>query len=451
MRRLSMLLLLAAGCHACCEDVPGEIEGHVAALGAEVEPPGVVPCGTVEPVPDGPLDLPALWRLALAKNPDLRQAAADVEAARGQWIQAAKYPNPRFIYRENVLGTPQNPAGDLTVEATQEIVTAGKRQLDIAIAERGTGASLFALRGQKFEVLTRVRRAYADYLSWGFAEGVSAETVKALERAVEITRGQVEVAKIRPRSDLVRLRAVLQEAQLSQGRARTSREAAWRQLAAEVGVPDLPPPEAAVPEEPIPEWARGDVVKRVLAANTELKQAAVEAERARLQVARARAEAVPNVTVGSGYSANYPEHQQGGTLAFETALPLWDRNQGRIHEAQARWAKAQVAQQSVADRLLRDTAEAFGRYQAARQQVTQLTADILPALQESTELVRRGYQAGGPQLTFADVLLAEENLSSARLRLAEARRELGRAAADLAGLMQLDVAEDLCTAAPSPP
>ena len=59
------------------------------------------------------------------------------------------------------------------------------------------------------------------------------------------------------------------------------------------------------------------------------------------------------------------------------------------------------------------------------------------------ELVRRGYQAGAVQLTFADVLLAEQNLGETRLRLAEARRELARAIADLQGLMQLEVGEPL--------
>jgi outer membrane protein TolC len=41
------------------------------------------------------------------------------------------------------------------------------------------------------------------------------------------------------------------------------------------------------------------------------------------------------------------------------------------------------------------------------------------------------------------VLLAQESLEDARLKLVEARRELWKAIADLQGLMQLDLGEDL--------
>jgi outer membrane protein, heavy metal efflux system len=389
-------------------------------------------------------DLAALWNLAVANNPALREAAAEVDASRGRLLQAGKYPNPRFAYRESVLGTFQAPAGDLSVEAIQEIVTAGKRRLDIAVASRGADVASVALERRKFEVLTAVRRAYYDYLSWAYTEQVSKEIVAGLEQAVEISRRQVEEAKIRPRTDLLRLQAVLAEARITEQNARINRVAGWWQLAAEVGVPGLPIPDAPADSAgPFPEWVPEAVLRRVLETNSNLKQAAIDTERSRLEMERARADAVPNFSVGGGYSNNFPEHQQGGTLAFEVPLPVWDRKQGRIQEAQARWAKAQAAERSMAARLTQETAEAFGRYQSARQRAEQLTNQVLPQLEESANLVRKGYQAGAVQLAFADVLLAEQSKNDARLRLAESRRELGRAVADLKGLMQLDIGENL--------
>jgi cobalt-zinc-cadmium efflux system outer membrane protein len=460
MDGLLIPLLLLVG--ACPADAPdslggGEVRLAVAPMRGSTFP--VIPCAAPQPVSLGvpravespappeptPPDLPTLWKLALANNPTLREAAADVEAARGQWIQAGKYPNPRFAYRETVLGTSQDPAGDLSLEGTQEIVTAGKRRLDLAIAARGTDVAAMAYRGRQLEVLSRIRRAYHDYLGWAYTLRVSGEVVAALEESVRIVRRQVEEAKIRPRTDLVRLGAVLEEARLTQSRAGISLVTAWRQLAAEVGIPDLPlPPPPSVGEGPVPRWDADAVLRRVLAVHTELRRAGLQAARAQLEVERARAEAVPNVTVGGGYSANYPENQHGGTISVEAPLPLWDRRQGRVHEAQARLAKARAAEQTTASRLAQETAAAFGRYQTAGQQVDRLTTVILPQLAEGLALVRRGYQTGGVQTTFADVLLAEQTLNDASLRLAEARRELGRAVADLQGLMQLDIGEELC-------
>src|SRR5262249_33920116 len=152
------------------------------------------------------------------------------------------------------------------------------------------------------------------------------------------------------------------------------------------------------------------VLTRVLETNAELRQAAAEVARAHLEVDRARAEAVPNITGGGGYVRNYPDDRAGGIGSLEAAPPVWDRKPGRIHEAQARLARADAAVVTVATRLTRETAEALGRYQAARQRQERLTTVVLPQLVETLDLVRKGYQVGGAEITFADVLLAQQTL-----------------------------------------
>jgi cobalt-zinc-cadmium efflux system outer membrane protein len=363
--------------------------------------------------------------------------------ARGQLIQAGKYPNPRLSYSEEAIGTKQAAPGNLVIQASQEIVTNGKRRLDLAVARQGTDVASIALLGRKFDVLARVRRGYFDYLAWQHTVEANERIVASLEKSVAILREQVEVVKDRPRVDLVRAQSVLEEARTSLGRNRANLDASWRQLTAEIGVPGLKAPEAFAPRDSTPRWEDERVLARVLAANTDLQQAAAEAERGRLEFERARADVVPNVTVGGGFARNFAENEIGGVVSIETPLPLWDRKQGRIREAEARWARARAAQVTAANRLIRDTAEALGRYQAALRHVEGLDKQVIPRLEESARLVRESYQARAAQITFTDVLLAEVALNEARLRLEEARRDLWRAVADLQGLMQLDVGEEL--------
>jgi cobalt-zinc-cadmium efflux system outer membrane protein len=443
MRRLLIpTLIVLAGCHACV-DVPSEIEVRLRPTATAHSTADAPPLGDARSLPAGPIDLSALWALTQANNPSLREAAAGVEAARGRLIQAGKYPNPKFNYSQEELGTPQDAAGSLVVQVNQEIVTGGKRRLDRAIAARGTDAAALDLLARKFEVLSRVRRAYYDFAGLASALRVQEEALAGLRRAVEITRKQVEEIKTRPRTDLLRVQALLKEAEVNRDRDRIALEAAWGQLAADAGLPPMPvPPAKDLPTAP-PEWDRPAVEARVLAASVELGRADLEAERARLEVERARAEAIPNVTLGGGFSRNFAENERGGVVSVETALPLWDRKEGRLYEAQAHLAGAQAAQQATAVRLRRQTAEAFGRYQAARRQVEQLAAEVLPPLLESLDLLQKGYQAGAAQFSFADVLSAEQAVLSTRLTLAEARRNLWLAIADLEGLMQLDLGEGL--------
>jgi cobalt-zinc-cadmium efflux system outer membrane protein len=451
MRRLLLFLipLACAGCR-CGGAVFPNVEARVAAV-ADLRPVEDV-SPVVPALPPTPPDLPGLWRLALAHNPALREAAADVEAADGRLAQAGLYPNPKLIYDESAIGSRLARQGNIDLRLTQEIVTGGKRRLDMAVAGRERDAADAALAGRKFEVLTRLRRAHAAFAGWAEAAHAAAEMVAALDKGRLATKQLVEQAQTRPPTDLLRVEALLEEAHIGLTRARAQRDAAWKAVAAEVGLPGLAPPEA-VPALPdvVPDWSEDAVLRRTLAAHNDLKQAKIEADRARLALERARAQAMPNVTVSGGYTADNLENTAGGTVGVEVPLPLWDRNQGNIRAAAAAWAKAEAAVRSIEARLARETAAAFADYRAGREQATRLTTEV-GLLRRSAELLGKGYVAGSAQATFADVLSAEQGLLTARLTLAEARRSLWQAVADLQGLMQLDIGETAppCPVTPTP-
>src|SRR5271167_4079676 len=81
--------------------------------------------------PDTQQELDLLWQLTLQSNPLLREAQADVDAARGEALQAGKYPNPRFLYMQDTIGSRIAVQGNQSLMIAQEFVTAGKRRLDV--------------------------------------------------------------------------------------------------------------------------------------------------------------------------------------------------------------------------------------------------------------------------------------------------------------------------------
>src|SRR5205807_9848997 len=113
------------------EDVPKVLGKVVNQYFPPLPPVGAGPQAV--PGPAGkPLTLADLQRLARANSPLLRQAAADVEAAKGAALQAGLYPNP-------TLGTLTQTAGPgggpfYGVIATQTIKTMGKLKLAQAAA-----------------------------------------------------------------------------------------------------------------------------------------------------------------------------------------------------------------------------------------------------------------------------------------------------------------------------
>jgi cobalt-zinc-cadmium efflux system outer membrane protein len=443
---LILLLLVGPGCQSCLVDGPANVVEQTRTIPAAQRCCDTDPASPIHP---GPLDLSTAWDLALTHNPSLREAAADVEAARGRLVQAGLYPNPRLLYDEDTIGSRAARQGNINLQVNQEIVTGGKRRLDMAVAARGTDIASLALLGRKFEVLTRVRRAYYDYLGWVVTVRTNEAIVAVLEQGRNVTRRLVEEVQTRPRTDLLRIEALLEEAQINLARSRTNLGGAWRQLAAAIGVCELPLMETPtdLPEE-VPLWPVQPVEDRVLSINAALKEAEAEAERARLALARAKAQAVPNVTVGAGYSLDNVDETAGALVTVEAPLPLWDRNQGNIAAAEAQLSRSQATVGVTANRLRQETAAAYTSYDAARQQMERLTARVLPRLEESLKELQKGYQAGAPQVTFADVLQAEQALLTARLSLVEARRTLWLAIADLQGLMQLEPSEERCAAVP---
>ena len=450
-RLLTVLVLLLAGCRAPRWHVPCQVEANVvsaAATRADVIEPPVTPVAYFTAAPP---ELPALWSVALSNNPALREASAEIEAARGQFVQAGRYLNPDVTYQETGIGDTRDARGTLQVQLRQEIITSGKRDLDMAIAERSTNIAFVGLLNRKYAVLTNVRRLHYDYRALGFTLSVNDDVVDTLSAARESTRQLVEDVQSRPRHNLERIDALLGEARIGQARGRINLEMAWKQLVAELGVPDsaMPEPRPTLSDEP-PLWGDRDVLSRVTATNLEIRQAAAVVEQSRVRVDRARAQAYPNVTVGAGYQNQYTANQPGAIVSVQVPLPVYDRRQGQIAEAESRVVQTEAARQSVVNRLHRDTAEALARFQGASEQDRRLTRDVLPVLEKSLQGVRQEYEAGAPRVTFADVLLATQNLNAAKLRRADVRRELWRAVADLEGLMQLDVDETLAEPRPQP-
>ena len=96
-----------------------------------------IPCNAIradfqspEPLPpnsqaESTLTLETLEGLALANNPALAKAEAQVRAIRGKWLQSGLYPNPVLGYSGDEMGD-SGTAGKQGAFVTQEIVTAGK-------------------------------------------------------------------------------------------------------------------------------------------------------------------------------------------------------------------------------------------------------------------------------------------------------------------------------------
>jgi len=402
------------------------------------EPP-VLP----EPIPLGTsgrangITLAELQAIALANNPTLAQAGARIEAARGRWIQAGLYPNPRAGYMADEIGM-AGRAGMQGFAVAQEIVRGGKLRLDRTAAAQEIVQAQQEQEAQRLRVLNDVRTHFYNLLVAQRTMELSDELVRLGERALktaeELFRPPVEEVS---RVDVLQARVELSTARVAAVEARNRHLSAWRRLAAVAGFPDLQPaPAVGDLEAALPELSWDESLSRLLATSPQLSAARAGAAKATWAMRRARAEPIPNLDV----QASVQHDNEGGDdvagLTIMLPVPIHNKNQGAIRaaEAELRIAQAEVARLEL--QLQSRLAAAFERYSTARKQVELYTREILPDARESLDLVTTGYRHG--EFAYLTLLEAQRTVSRTNLAYLRALDQLWESTTAIEGLLLMD-------------
>ena len=141
---------------------PAEQRNEIEALFAELNVIPPAPEPALAPA-QTPLTLAQLQAIAMTHNPLIRQAASDVEAARGNMIQAGAYPNPHVGYQCDDVNTGLT-AGYQGGGISQTIVTGGKLRLATASAGVDLRNAELALTRARYDLATQVRSNYLGVL-----------------------------------------------------------------------------------------------------------------------------------------------------------------------------------------------------------------------------------------------------------------------------------------------
>lgn len=373
------------------------------------------------------LALGDLEQLALASNPTLAQAAAQVDAARGRWVQVGLKPNPELY-----LQGQSSEVGQQGAQLSQEFVTKGKLHLNRAAAQQEVirAEQLFAAQQQR--VLTDVRRRFYEALVAQRMVEVAYSLLEVGERGVKTAESLLDAREV-ARIDLLQARVIANTARIRVAQAETQQHEAWRRLEAVVGRPCLTPvglqgnPSADLPDL---DWCAS--LTMLLHASPELSAAYAEVDRARWQLDREAVEKYPNVT---GYAGAYYDNsieQVFAHAAVSVPIPIFNANQGNVSRAAAELAAAELnvgrIRLSLQDRL----AVAFRRYDAAKREFELYDKSILPDTTTSLEIVRGGYPA---EFDYLKLITAQREYFQAELGRLEALNVLRGEATLIEGML----------------
>ncbi len=382
--------------------------------------------------PAAALTLEDLEEIALESNPTMIQARMAVRAAQGQYLQAGLYPNPSIGYIADEIGN-DGSTGLQGAALGQEILTSGKRRLDRAAAGHAVEEARQGWEMQRRRVLNDVRAGCYEVLLAQRMIEANQQLVRIGQEGVQVTeklRAALEVS----RADVLQAGIEAEMAKLSLNEAQNRHQAAWRQLAAVLGRPEMQPaPIAGDVDANLPEFTWEESLGRVLAQSPELARARSGVERARCELARQYAERVPNLEVGTAVKYDDGSRFTVVDLELGLPLPLFDRNQGNIVKAQANLIAAENEVRRVELDLRDRLVATFEQYANARRQVETHRGTILPNAKASLELVQAGYREG--EFGYLTLLTAQRTYFGVSLDYLRSLRDLWTQSVQMEGLL----------------
>jgi cobalt-zinc-cadmium efflux system outer membrane protein len=410
------------------------------------------------PGPDGrPLTLADLQRLGICNSPLLRQAAANVETARGAAIQAGAYPNPTIGFEQDTIYTAGSP-GYLGGFFDQKIIMGSKLQLARAAATMELKNAELALRRAETDLMARVRGGYYAVLVARENERITRDLVRFTTEIYQIQVDQVTKGGIAAPYEPLQLRALAVQARATLVTARNRYTSAWKQLAASLGLPGLPPTElAGRVDAALPVFDHDFVLNYALRHHTDVLSAQNTRLRAQYNLRLARQTPIPDVDVRLMLQKDFtgPPFNIDPSVQVYFPLPVWDRNQGGIIQAQGNLVNSSEEAHRVRVDLTTRLADAFERYTTNRVLLGYYRDQILPDLVRAYRGIYQRYQtevAPGAALpgalappaaatgapAFADVVVAQQTLATAVTTYVTTLGQAWQAAVDVADVLQTD-------------
>ncbi len=397
----------------------------------------------VEDWPPASWDLGSLTLAALFFSPDLDVARARWGVVEAGTITAGARPNPSLgasVGYNSSSGAGINPWIP-EVLLGLPIETAGKRGIRIAEARSLSEAARLDVLDTAWAVRSRLRLAYVELFRAQSLATVLLDLNDLQARSLVVLEAQFEAGVISA-NELTQARIETGRTRLAALEAARERDRARVELAAALGVPtaaldgvdlsfdDLGNPATEVPTD---EMRRQALVHR---ADIMSALAVYESTQVALQLEIAKQ--YPDIDIGAGYQLDQVDSKW--TLGIGLTLPMFNRNQGPIAEAEAAREKAAASFLALQLRVLAEVDGAVASYRGAIETAAAVD-EMLAELEQREAAARTAYRLGAT--SKLELLGAEIEIAAGRVARIETLASAQRAAGDLENALQspLDASE----------
>ncbi|MDP3332278.1 TolC family protein [Methylobacter tundripaludum] len=385
--------------------------------------------------PTGTLLLPQALALALTQNPDLAAFSWETRAQEAAALQASFFPNPTFGANAANFGNRVIKGFDgdvVTLELSQLIELGGKRAARMEAAALTKELADWDYETKRVDVLTQVSQAFIEVLTAQQRLTLTKQTQELANQMMVTTSARVQAGKVSPVEE-TKAKVVLSSVQFELLRAQRELEAARKRLAATWGNTE-PRFEAVKGDlDTVRSLPSLDLLLRRLDKNPDLARWVTEITQREALISVEKSKAIPDVTATVGASKYLMPNDYALVVGFSMPLPVFNRNQGGIREAEHRLSRAEEDHRSAEVRITTLLNTIYQKLSTAYAEVSALRQDILPGAQSAYDAAREGYRFG--KFGFLDVLDAQRTLFGAKSQYLLALSDYHKSAVELERLI----------------
>jgi len=338
--------------------------------------------------------LDQVQKIASESNPTLRQAEAEIRAAKARQEQSGLYPNPTLGYTGDEIRGGSVGGGKQGFFVQQTIVTGGKLGLSREVFGKEAKLAEIEAEEQKIRVQSAVKMAFLRVLAAQELLDTRRDMAMIAQDAADAQRRLMNTGQA-DETEVLETEVEAQRARMSARMQENTLREEWRSLAAVIGQPELPLATVAGDlEKDWPELNEEQAVDAIAQQSPAVRMADAAEARAQSVFARAKRDPVPDVLVRGGLEYN---HETLGSVQFakgwegiaevSVQIPLFNRNQGNVAAAKADIERAGQEKKRIALTLRERAATVVDQYANARLMAVEYRDEMLPRAKKAYSLM----------------------------------------------------------------
>ncbi len=328
---------------------------------------------------------------------------------------------------------------EVTVSLSQVIELGGKRAKRMAAAARERDSASWDYEIARANVLETTAKTFIEGVAAQERVTLDQELVALADQVLRTVSARVEAGRVSP-LEVKKAQTALATAKLQSENSARDLAAARTALAALWGQPAARFDRLEGVLEPVKDIPPLESLQERMKKNPDLARWGTELEKRNAVVALERAKAIPDISVSAGYRVRHNAGVKGSdwtlgsegirrsryalesedrwdsllVLGVSVPLPVFNRNQGGVKEAEHLAAKASAERHAVHARIIASLAQTYQDLANAQAAIHTLKSTVLPSALETFNAIHEAYTQG--KFGFLDVLDAQRTLFDARER-----------------------------------